>query len=553
MTSRSREPVLRTRWLGRVAYDEAWDLQRAIWEGKTSGRTVDDYVLLLEHPHTYTVGRNGDGSNLVIDRGDLAAIGATILDVDRGGDITYHGPGQLVGYPIVSVPSIADGYDVVGHVRRIEDMLISTLADLGIRAWAEPGLTGVWTDHGKVAAIGVRVSGGVSTHGFAINVDPKMEYFDHIVPCGIADRTVTSLSAILGRPVSIEEVVDTMLAGLSRLSGSQETESQLGAFARGTGRTTFEVDRMVDTGVFSHRASGEIPVMIRGLLDGEPAKPPWMKVRVDLRDPKYKELRALNAELGLNTVCEEAGCPNIYECWSSGTSTLMLLGDTCTRACSFCDVKTGKPGAVDEDEPVRAAEAIAAMELKHAVLTAVDRDDLPDGGASIFARTIHEIRERLPDCDIEVLIGDFKGERELLEVVMGAKPAVLNHNTETVLRLQREIRTAANYARSLTLLARAKWQNPSGTVKSGLIVGMGETDSEIAGALADLNAVGVDVVTIGQYLRPTARHRRIHRYVPPEVFDEYKQIGETFGISHVESGPLVRSSYHAREALEAAL
>jgi lipoic acid synthetase len=175
-----------------------------------------------------------------------------------------------------------------------------------------------------------------------------------------------------------------------------------------------------------------------------------------------------------------------------------------------------------------------------------------DGGADVFARTIHEIRERLPDCDIEVLIPDFKGESDPLDVVLSAKPAVLNHNTETVLRLQRDIRTAANYARSLTLLARAKWANPSGTVKSGLIVGMGETDSEIVGALADLNAVGVDVVTIGQYLRPTAHHRKIDRYVRPEVFGDYKVAGERFGLRHVESGPLVRSSYHAREALEAA-
>jgi lipoic acid synthetase len=553
VTSRPGEPVLRTRWLGRVPYREAWDLQRAIWEGKTSGRTADDYLLLLEHPHTYTVGRNGDGSNLVIDRTELAGIGATILDVDRGGDITYHGPGQLVGYPIISVPPIADGYDVVGHVRRIEGVLIATLADLGITAWAEPGFTGVWTDAGKVAAIGVRVSRGVATHGFALNVDPQMEYFDNIVPCGISDRPVVSVSTVLQRTISIEEVVEVLLGRVSELSRCSETETQLGAFVRGTGRSSFEVDRMVDAGVFSPRVADEIPVMIKGLLDGEPMKPSWMKVRIDLRDPKYKELRALNNELGLNTVCEEAGCPNIFECWSSGTSTLMLLGDTCTRACSFCDVKTGKPGAVDEDEPVRAAEAIEAMELRHAVLTAVDRDDLPDGGASIFARTIHEIRERLPSCDIEVLIGDFKGEQDLLEIVMGAKPTVLNHNTETVLRLQREIRTAANYARSLTVLARAKWHNPSGTVKSGLIVGMGETDSEIEGALADLNAVGVDVVTIGQYLRPTARHRKIDRYVHPDVFDEYKVIGESFGIGHVESGPLVRSSYHAREALEAAL
>jgi lipoic acid synthetase len=291
--------------------------------------------------------------------------------------------------------------------------------------------------------------------------------------------------------------------------------------------------------------------MIRGLLAGEPEKPSWMKVKLDLSDERYLELKRINANLALNTVCEEAGCPNIYECWSSGTSTLMLLGDTCTRACSFCDVNTGKPGEVDFDEPVRAATAVEQMGLKHAVLTSVNRDDLADGGAAIFAATIDEIRSRLPDCDVEVLIPDFKGDRDALETVMSAKPSVLNHNTETVLRLQRDIRTAANYARSLTLLARAKWLLPAGTVKSGLIVGMGETDEEIEGALADLNAVGVDIVTIGQYLRPTADHRRVDRYVHPTTFEWYRAVGESFGLGHVESGPLVRSSYHAKESLGA--
>ncbi len=313
------------------------------------------------------------------------------------------------------------------------------------------------------------------------------------------------------------------------------------------------VDRLVASGVFSPQRRGETPVTIRGALPGEPEKPSWMKVKVDLTDPKFRELKHLNAKLGLNTVCEEAGCPNIYECWSSGTSTLMLLGDICTRACSFCDVRTGKPGEVDWDEPKRAAEAIVEMEVQHAVLTSVNRDDLADGGATIFARTIGEIRTRRPDCDVEVLIPDFKGDPEALDIVMGASPDVLNHNTETVLRLQRDIRTAANYARSLTLLARAKWARPGVTVKSGLIVGMGESDTEILGALADLNAVGVDVVTIGQYLRPTAHHRPVDRYVDPGVFDTFKQAGEAMGISHVESGPLVRSSYHAKESLEAAV
>ena len=547
------DPALRVRWLGRVEYGEAWDLQRAIWEGKTIGRSDDDYVLLLEHPHTYTIGRNGDGSNLTVPARALAGMGATIHEVDRGGDITYHGPGQLVGYPIVDVPRLAGGFDAVGHVRRIERVLIGVLGDLGVDAWTEDGFTGVWTERGKVAAIGVRVSRGASTHGFALNVDPDMTYFDNIVPCGIPDRPVTSLTELLGRRISIQEVVDVLVPRLGALSPRPDVEVQLGAFARGSGDRRFEIDRLVDAGVFSPTVRGEIPVTIRGALIGEPEKPKWMKVKIDFTDPTFKELKHLNSKLHLNTVCEEAGCPNIYECWSSGTSTLMLLGDVCTRACSFCDVNTGKPGEVDWDEPVRAAEAITSMGLNHAVLTSVNRDDLDDGGAAVFARTIAEIRDRLPDCDVEVLIPDFKGDTDALDIVMGAKPDVLNHNTETVLRLQRDIRTAANYARSLTLLARAKWALPGVTIKSGLIVGMGETDEEIVGALADLNAVGVDVVTIGQYLRPTASHRMVSRYVEPRVFDDYKSAGERFGIAHVESGPLVRSSYHAKESLEAAV
>jgi lipoate-protein ligase B len=229
------DPTLRVRWLGRVEYDEGWDLQRAIWEGKTAGRTRDDYVLLLEHPHTYTVGRNGDGSNLKIPRSRLADMGATIRDVDRGGDITYHGPGQLVGYPIVDVPRLTSGFDAVGHVRRIEQVVIDTLGAFGIDAWTEEGYTGVWTRGGKVAAVGVRVARGVSMHGFAINVDPDMAYFGAIVPCGIADRPVTSMRSLLERRVSIEEVANALVPRLAALSDHDDLEWQFGAFARGTG------------------------------------------------------------------------------------------------------------------------------------------------------------------------------------------------------------------------------------------------------------------------------------------------------------------------------
>ena len=536
--------TLRARWLGRLPYAEAWDLQRAFHEGKVTGRTNDDYLLLLEHPHTYTNGRFADGSNMLRDPAD---VGAEFFEVDRGGDITYHGPGQLVGYPIVSLGSKPD---VGGYVRSLEEVLIRTLGGFGIEAWAEDGLTGVWTERGKVAAIGVRVSRRVTMHGFALNVSPDLGFFGNINPCGITDRAVTSMTGLLGRPVTIEEVTEVLIGYFAEVFGMAEVETQLAAFARGAGKP-FEVDQLVAAGAFSAGAV-DVPVTSRGLLDGEPERPPWMRVRAEMGEG-YRDLKRLMRDQELNTVCEEAGCPNIYECWASGTATLMLLGEVCTRACSFCDVATGRPGEVDVDEPRRAAESVAAMGLRHAVLTSVNRDDLDDGGAAIFAETVARIRGLVPDCDVEALIPDFNGDESALDIVMESKPDVLNHNTATVLRLQREVRTAANYGRSLALLARAKWRNPAGIVKSGLIVGMGEDEAEVMGTLADMRAIGVDVITIGQYLRPTARHRKVHRYVHPDEFARYASAGQRLGIPHVEAGPLVRSSYHAKDAKAAAV
>jgi lipoyl synthase len=543
--------LLRARWLGRLPYLEAWDLQRSIHEGRVTGRHDDDYLLLLEHPHTYTAGRFSSGANVLLTPEAVAALGAEVHQVDRGGDVTYHGPGQLVGYPLVHLGSKPD---VVGHVRRLEQVLIGVLADLGIKAWSEDGFPGVWTALGKVGAIGVRTSHKVTMHGFALNVATDLSYFQHIVPCGIPDRPVTSISEILERKVSIEEVVDLLIPRFVETFGVGECEEQRAAFARGTGRDKpdFEIDELVATGTFSPEGRELIPITRSGSLPGEPDKPEWMKVKLDLGSG-YRDLKRLVGGLDLNTVCEEASCPNIYECWASGTATFMLLGDVCTRACGFCDVNTGRPGEVDWDEPKRVAEAIAEMGLAHAVLTSVNRDDLEDGGSTVFAEVIAEIRTRLPNCDTEVLIPDFKGDRASLDVVLNAAPEVLNHNTETVIRLQREIRTAANYGRSLALLGRAKRAAPDRLVKSGLIVGMGETKTEVLGTLADLRAVGVDIVTIGQYLRPTARHRIVHRYVHPDEFAEYAEFGAAIGLPHVESGPLVRSSYHAKEATAAAV
>ena len=538
----------RVRWLGRLPYAEAWDLQRALWEGRVAGRSTDDYLLLLEHPPTYTVGRNGDGSNVLIDAAERTRRGIEMYDVDRGGDVTFHGPGQLVGYPIVD---LGPEPDVVAYVRRMERALIAALGDLGVEARAEPGYTGVWTERGKVAAIGVKVSRGVTMHGFALNVDPDLGFYDHIVPCGIGDRPVTSIAAITGTSPGMEAAVAAVTAGFVTEFGA-DAEAQYGAFARGAGRR-FDIDRMVAEGVFSAQARGREPVLIGGRLPGEPERPDWMRVTADQASAGFTETRSLIEDLGLNTVCAAAGCPNIYECWGQGTATIMLLGDVCTRACAFCDVTTGKPGPVDASEPVRAAAAVARMGLEHAVLTSVDRDDLADGGAGVFAATVREIRAAAPGCRVEVLIPDFKGDTAALETVLDAGPEVLNHNIETVLRLQREVRTAASYGRSLALLARSKRHDPDTAVKSGIIVGMGETEAEVHGTLADLRAVGVDIVTIGQYLRPTARHRPVARYAPPAEFARYAAFGDELGFARVESGPLVRSSYHARDSLAAAV
>ncbi len=538
---------LRTRWLGRLPYGEGWDLQRAIHEGKVEGRTADDYLLLLEHPPVFTIGRNGDSANLVAARQIVEAAGAEVHHVDRGGDITFHGPGQLVGYPIISLP---DPKQIVPYVRRLEEVLIRTLARFDVEAWAEPGYTGVWTERGKVAAIGVRVSRRTTMHGFALNLHPDMKFFGMMNPCGITDRPVTTVSDLVGSKVTLEEAVEALIPEFRTAFGYEDSDTQLSAFVRGQGKvSSFEVDRLLEAGTFSPDKRNSDPLLQNGRLPGEPDRPDWMKVTARF-DGDYRELKKMMRGLELHTVCEEANCPNIFECFGMGTATLMILGDKCTRACSFCNVTTGKPTEFDVLEPFRAAEAVEKMGLKHAVITSVNRDDLADGGAEIFARTITETRRRSPGTEVEVLIPDFKGDRDALQTVIDARPEVLNHNTETVVRLQRDIRTSASYGRSLALLWRAKRMNPEGLTKSGLIVGMGETKEEVLSVLADMRAVDIDIVTIGQYLRPTSRHRPIHRYVPPAEFDDYKRFGEGLGIPHVESGPLVRSSYHAKESRE---
>jgi len=279
-------------------------------------------------------------------------------------------------------------------------------------------------------------------------------------------------------------------------------------------------------------------------------KPEWLKVRLPAGNG-YNRLKKLMREQGLHTVCEEAMCPNIGECWNRGTATFLLMGDTCTRSCGFCHIKTGRSQALDEDEPRRVAESVWAMNLSHCVLTSVNRDELPNGGAHIFANTIREIRQRLPHCTIEVLIPDFKGNRAALKEVMDARPEILNHNTETVPRLYRTVRPQANYRQTLNVLSNAKILDPGTISKSGIMVGLGETKEEVLAVMRDLREHQLDILTIGQYLRPSPLHLPVYRYVHPSEFQEFHDIGLELGFRWVESGPLVRSSYHAEGQAQA--
>jgi lipoyl synthase len=279
-------------------------------------------------------------------------------------------------------------------------------------------------------------------------------------------------------------------------------------------------------------------------------KPEWLKVRAP-GSPSYLRLKAIMRDLHLHTVCEEAQCPNIGECWHHGTATFMILGDVCTRACSYCAVAHGRPASVDRDEPARVADAIRALDLNYVVITSVDRDDLADGGASIFAGTIRETRARLPECRIEVLIPDFQGNEAALRTVLDARPDILNHNTETVPRLYRMARSGGRYSRTLDLLERARRYAPDIPTKTGLMVGLGEQHDELVATFADLRRVDCQILTIGQYLRPSAAHAPMTRYYHPDEFRELKAIALDLGFVHVESGPLVRSSYHAHETADA--
>lgn len=536
---------LHIRWLGRVPYKEALAVQEAMYVSKRGQQ-----LLLLEHDHVFTYGPSADlVNNLKCQPED---VGADFVSVKRGGDITYHGPGQLVGYPIVTLPpkrGERGPADPVSYVWSVEQLIIDTLTDLGLSDVSRfEGYPGVWAGCNagaprKICAIGVRVGRNRTMHGFALNISTDLTYMrEHIVPCGIPDYPVTSLEEE-GISVEMSKVVDVLCRHATTLWGNGENVRQDVAWAQ----------RVDDMSLFTRGHGPGEPVRLMSRLaragvteavELSARKPDWIRPHVK-HGSEVLSLKKTLRDLSLVTVCEEAGCPNLSECWSDGTATFMVLGERCTRACGFCLVDTQKPLAPDTDEPVRVAEAVRRMGLSFVVLTMVARDDLSDHGMSHVADCISAIRSVSPDIQVETLISDAKGS-DALDIVLRARPDVLNHNIETVARLQRAVRPSAGYARSLSVLARSKKEGL--TTKSGVIVGMGESDDEVCATLHDLAAVGVDIVTIGQYLRPTSHHLPVSRWVEPHVFEMYKTVGESYGIGHVESSPLTRSSYHAKDA-----
>ena len=521
------EKELQIRWMGKVRYRDALAVQQAINKYERG-----DYLLLLEHHPVYTMGIRASLENL---KTDPEIIGAELEEANRGGDITFHGPGQLVGYPLLKLEGKRGGgmADTAAYVHEIENLLIETCRDLGIEDTGRiERYPGVWVNPNgseprKIAAIGVRLNKARTMHGFALNVNPDMTFYDHIVPCGITEYGVTSLEKE-GIDATMREVVDLISEKAEKLWSQKKA---------------IRADVL-----WSHETNGD-KTLTQIDIDqtGKRRKPEWMKVKLET-GPEFRRLKKLMEEKQLVTVCEEAGCPNIFDCWNDGTATFMIGGERCTRACGFCLVDTRKPNPLDIHEPRRVAAAVSEMGLSHAVVTSVARDDLKDGGAEHFATTINMIRETNPETKIEVLIPDFKGDPESLKTIFEARPDVLNHNIETVPRLQRQVRPSAGYARSLSVLARANKANL--ITKTSLIVGLGEQESEIDECLVDLAAIGCDIVTIGQYLRPSPQHLPVKEWVNPSAFKRWKKIGENLGISHVEASPLTRSSYHARQALE---
>jgi lipoic acid synthetase len=483
---------------GYLGYQEAFERQLALVEERING-SVPDRLILVEHHPVTTLGRSGSRNDICISEAVLRQKGIEIFEVDRGGQATYHSPGQLVAYPIIRLVD----KDLHRYLKTLIAVVAAVLRSFDIKPEVKDGRPGIWVDTAKIASVGIAVKKWVTYHGVALNVNNDLEGFNWIVPCGQHGEIMTSLKCCLNLAVDLNEVKKRFIKEFCT--------------------------------AFSYSTDTANP-------SGDANRPKWLTKPAP--DPKaIHQMERLLDKLRLTTVCQNAACPNLGECFMRGTATFMILGACCTRSCRFCAVNKGTPQKIDPAEPARVAYAAELLKLNHVVITSVTRDDLSDGGAGQFCRTIDAVRARCRQAKIEILIPDFRGSINALQTVCEAQPDIINHNIETVARLYPSVRPGALYRRSLGIIEFAARQRLA--AKSGLMLGLGETSVEIIGTLDDLKRAGCRYLTLGQYLAPTPNHYPVARFIAPDEFKEWAARARQMGFVEVASGPLVRSSYRA--------
>jgi lipoic acid synthetase len=498
---------------GLADYREVLREQHQLCEKRRRGE-IADTVLIVEHTPVITLGARQSANKLLASRSTLAQQNIDVVEIRRGGGTTAHNPGQLVFYPILHLPDFGRG--ISEHIRKLEAIGIELLEQLGAHSERRKGFPGLWVDNRKIASIGVRVSKSVTYHGMAINIQNDLSIFDYLVPCGLDGVEMTSALKETGKQHSITKV--------------KEKLSQL---------------------LIEHFS---IPGELRATSRERRKLPPWLRRPLPASET-YNHTKNVLSSLALQTICHNANCPNRGECWSRGTATALILGNICTRNCKFCSLATGKPDPPDTTEPNRLAEMAEQMGLKYLVITSVNRDDLPDGGAAHFRDCIDRVRSTCPNMKFEILTPDFRDcQDQALKILRDVLPFVFAHNVETVPSLYPIARAGGNYKRSLNLLKMAKKTLRSAqgdgfeiATKSSIMLGLGETDAEVERLLKDLRNVGCDRITIGQYLKPSKNSLEVLEYVTPEKFDWWKQKALQLGFSWVMSSPFARSSYFAEK------
>ncbi len=513
---------------GLADYREVLQQQHELREKRRRGE-IPDTVLITEHPAVITLGARQSANKLLTSREYLAQKQIDVIDIRRGGGTTAHNPGQLVFYPILHLQEL--GLGISEYIRELEAIGAELLQQLGVRSRRRKGFPGLWVDNRKIASIGARVSKFVTYHGMAINIQNDLSIFDYIVPCGLDGVEITSILKETGKRCSMSSVKQKLSQLLiNHFSASNE-----------------------------RRAASDVRRKL----------PPWLRRPLPTSE-SYNRTDNVLSSLGLETICTNANCPNRGECWSRGTATVLILGNVCTRNCKFCSVESGKPDPPDPTEPARIAEMAKQMGLKYLVITSVNRDDLPDGGAGHFRDCINEVRQQCPDIHpvrnsqtdknttrrekisngvkFEILTPDFRNcQSRALKILRDALPFVFAHNIETVPSLYPIARVGGSYQRSLNLLRIAGETYNGIQTKSSIMLGLGETDAEVEQVLKDLRNVGCDRITIGQYLKPSKNSLEVVEYVTPAKFDWWQQKAASLGFPWVMSSPFARSSYFAEQ------